>query len=147
VVRFRVMKAWQSMARRDYHDSDYICPKRAHRKPVTTYLEPDTAKRVNQTAAQLGVTRQDALEQLCEGFANPPTDAAAKQPVVLWLNAKDIASTAAGPNNNGCPPVVLALDPELVQTARDICERRHTTLEETINYFLRGEVARKPRHG
>lgn len=133
------------MARKDYHKSDYVCPKREHRKPVTTYLEADTAKRVNETAAQLGVTRQDALEQLCEGFANPPAKPADKQPVVAWLQAKDI--TAKTSPNNGCPLVALALDPELIETAREMCERRHSTLEDTITYFLRAELNRKPRNG
>jgi hypothetical protein len=46
----------------------YVCPKRQGRTCVTVFLEPQLVAAMKEATSRAGITRQDAIEQLCEDF-------------------------------------------------------------------------------
>jgi predicted HicB family RNase H-like nuclease len=51
------------MARKDYHDPHYVCPKRADRKAVTAYVEPSLHEAARALAERRRTTVQEVVER------------------------------------------------------------------------------------
>jgi hypothetical protein len=50
------------------HSPGYVCPKRATRRLISAYIEPELFEAMREATARAGMTRQDAIEKLCEDF-------------------------------------------------------------------------------
>lgn len=77
---------------------------------------------------------QETADQLTEGATL--TRMSKRQFLKHAIEHTAQAAGAAQPGNS----VVIALDPQLVETAREVFKKRHSSLEKTLEYFLRSQI-------